>query len=51
MILFFSFSGDAPIRFATVQMFLDVERDVEEFCAIAYWHNGDQGNVCACEND
>lgn len=40
--------GDAPIRYATVNMFFDVEKDVEEYCAIRYWHNGVQGRSCDC---
>ncbi|THH09095.1 hypothetical protein EW145_g2248 [Phellinidium pouzarii] len=42
--------GDAPIRYATVNMYFDVKKDVEEYCGIQYWHNGVQGNKCACED-
>lgn len=43
-------TGDAPIRYATVNMFFDVKKDVEEYCGMQYWHNGVQGNKCACED-
>ncbi|KLO17832.1 nucleotide-diphospho-sugar transferase [Schizopora paradoxa] len=42
--------GDAPIRYATVQMFLDVEKEVEDFCGIAYYHNGER-QTCSCVDD
>ncbi|KAL5479051.1 hypothetical protein ACEPAI_2339 [Sanghuangporus weigelae] len=42
--------GDAPIRFATVSMFFDVEKDVEEYCGMDYWHNGVHGNHCSCKS-
>ncbi|EJD05230.1 nucleotide-diphospho-sugar transferase, partial [Fomitiporia mediterranea MF3/22] len=40
--------GDAPLRYATISMFFDVEKDVEEFCGMDYWHNGIHGNKCSC---
>ncbi|KAH8104836.1 glycolipid 2-alpha-mannosyltransferase-domain-containing protein [Cristinia sonorae] len=42
--------GDAPIRFTTVNMFFDVEKDVENYCAVPYWHNGPARHVCSCED-
>ncbi|KZO99372.1 glycosyltransferase family 15 protein [Calocera viscosa TUFC12733] len=30
--------GDAPLRYAAVHMFFDVERDVEMFCDLPYYH-------------
>ena len=43
-------TGDAPIRYATVSMFFDVEKDVEEYCGMQYWHNGIRGSVCKCSS-
>lgn len=40
--------GDAPIRYATVNMFFDVKTTVQEYCEIDYWHNGVQGDKCSC---
>ena len=40
--------GDAPIRYATVNMFLDIERDTEKFCAVPYFHWQDY-STCACD--
>ena len=42
--------GDAPIRYATLHMFFDVEKDVEDYCGMDYWHNGVQHENCACED-
>ncbi|KAI5117395.1 hypothetical protein M0805_007786 [Coniferiporia weirii] len=40
--------GDAPIRYATVSMFFDLQTDVEEYCGMQYWHNGIHGSHCSC---
>ncbi|THH05682.1 hypothetical protein EW145_g4626 [Phellinidium pouzarii] len=40
--------GDAPIRYATVSMFFDLDTDVEEYCGMRYWHNGIHGTECSC---
>ena len=37
--------GDAPIRYATVSMFFDVEREAEEYCEMSFWHNGIHGII------
>ncbi|KAF9524173.1 nucleotide-diphospho-sugar transferase [Crepidotus variabilis] len=42
--------GDAPVRYATVNMFFDVEKDVELFCGINYYHQGTQSPRCRCED-
>ncbi|KAL5512643.1 hypothetical protein ACEPAG_2909 [Sanghuangporus baumii] len=34
--------SDAAIRYATVSMYLDTQKDVEEYCGMQYWHNGVQ---------
>ena len=40
--------GDVAIQYATVNMFFDVETEVEEFCGMDYWHNGVQRKRCSC---
>jgi mannosyltransferase len=35
-------AGDAPLRYATVHKFLDVEKDVEQFCGFRYSPQGPQ---------
>ena len=47
--LFILHLGDAPIRFATVNMFLDVSTEVEMFCGIPYRHFESRGTLCGCE--
>lgn len=42
-------AGDAPLRYATVNMFFDVETEVEQFCAIRYFHQKVQYPQCECE--
>jgi len=42
--------GDSPIRYATVYMFMDMEKDVEEYCGMEYWHQGTYGKQCLCED-
>ncbi|THH33311.1 hypothetical protein EUX98_g938 [Antrodiella citrinella] len=42
--------GDSPIRYATVYMFMDIEKDVEEYCGMDYWHQGTYGKQCLCED-
>ncbi|KAF9030148.1 nucleotide-diphospho-sugar transferase [Hymenopellis radicata] len=39
---------DAPIRYATVQMFFDDERDTEEFCGMKYYHPQVPTPHCPC---
>ncbi|KAL5482977.1 hypothetical protein ACEPAI_9572 [Sanghuangporus weigelae] len=34
--------SDGAIRYATVSMYLDTQKDVEEYCGMQYWHNGVQ---------
>ena len=48
--LFFSsfLQGDAPLRYATVQMFLDVEKDTEFLCGIRYTHPWNEHEHCPC---
>lgn len=43
-------TGDSPIRYATVYMFMDMEKDVEEYCGMEYWHQGTYGRNCACDD-
>lgn len=40
--------GDAPIRYATVNMFYDTELDVERMCAMNYYHSRHVPNDCPC---
>jgi mannosyltransferase len=40
--------GDAPLRTATVYMFLNVTTEAEQFCGIRYDHNGVQEPQCEC---
>ena len=42
-------TGSGPIRYATVQMYLDAAKDVEEFCGVRYYHDGIHGRQCSCE--
>ena len=46
--LLHSWLGDAPIRGATVNMFFDLEKDVERMCAMEYWHQGHVPADCKC---
>ncbi|KIM89451.1 glycosyltransferase family 15 protein [Piloderma croceum F 1598] len=40
--------GDAPLRYATVQMFFDVEKDTELLCGIRYTHPWNEHKHCPC---
>jgi len=40
--------GDAPIRYATVNMFFSVTQDTEFFCGMQYTHQSHIGDECTC---
>ncbi|KAJ6492250.1 glycosyltransferase family 15 protein [Mycena sanguinolenta] len=40
--------GDAPVRFAQVNMFLDVAKEVHRMCEIPYAHKDDPFEECVC---
>ena len=39
---------DGAIRYMTVNMYFDVEKEVERFCGIEYYYRGYQGSECEC---
>jgi len=41
--------GDAPIRGAVVSMFFEREKEVEQLCALDYWHGGLMPSECECK--
>ncbi len=46
--LIHSSTGDAPLRYATVSMFFNLEHEVELFCDVKYYHQWLQDPQCKC---
>ena len=40
--------GDAPVRYATLSMFFDIQNVTEQLCGLRYTHQGSEQYECPC---